>query len=276
MLDLSDSKLAEALKNSPDWRSGMSTILDLFAQDMRPYSSGEIASALRQNRPDFVFAVETVGKELRDLFYGQGLPGYPDQGVTGPTGTTNPPMQIGRFTVGKYRTPAGKEVFVYGPDLSACNGHEFEVFVPRPGETMANAPAPAVNTPAAATGPGSSVHTAAVAVFGAQPAAKDIRASVWPDGRIGLPRAAFETFCYMNGNPIRVGDPVFVVVEPDVKATITVIDPGTGAAKSHNLWKDQGRIAFSSPDSTKPFPAGKGYKVTVTASAIEVDLANPL
>lgn len=273
-MDLTNSQIASAIQTSSDWKGAADAVVALFAKNGRCYSSGEVAASLRLNRTDLVFSVPTLGKYLRDQFFAQALPEYADP--TDPT-VTLPPAQVPRFTVGKFpaRTPANAEVFVYGPDAVACNLHEFEVFIPKPGETMADAPAPATTATNAASGPGTSAHAQAVAIYGAQPAVREIVATVWPDGRLCVPRTAFEAACLLGGTVMRAGEPVFVEVEPGVKATISLVDPGTGAAKSYSLWKDQGRIAFPSNDPNQPFQSQTNYTVEVEAGKITVDLTKP-
>lgn len=279
-MDLTDSRIASTIQNSPNWRAAVDDLLLLFARERRCYSSGELAAALRTHRPDFVFSVPSLGKYVREKFYAQELPEFidsliaPMQMARGVTDFS--PVQVSRFTVGKYpdRTPAQTEVFVYGPDVESASAHEFEVFIPRPGESMQDAPPPAVDATSDTTGPGTPIHDAAVAIYGAQPAVKDIRATVWPDGRCCVPRSAFEAACHLGGTPIRQGEPVFVTVDPGNKATISLVDPGNGAAREYSLWNGQGRIAFTSP--TAPLPPGTNYRVIVSAGEITVDLSNPL
>jgi len=278
MLDISDPKNAAAIAQSPDWQTAVTDLLALWAQDGRPYSSGEVASALRTHRKDLHFSVPTLGKYVRDAFYGQKLPEYPDFGVTGLPTNSIPPVQVGRFTVGKFptRTPAGVEVFVYGADQNSAAGHEFEVFVPKPGETLSDAPPDAApQSTAAVTGPGTPAQNAAIAIYGAKPAVTHNAVNVAADGRLYVGRPIFEACCHLGGTPIRAGDPVFVEVEPGVKAVVTLKDPGNGAAKEYSLWSGQGRIAVTCPDPTKPFIPHATYKVVVGAGVITVDLSAP-
>lgn len=270
-MDLNDSRIANAIQTSSDWRAAVTDVVALFVSERRCFSSGEVASAIRLHRKDLRFEVPKMGAYIREQFYNQALPSYLEA-----DGTTLSPVQVSRFTTGRFptRTPAQTEVFVYGPEVSNCHNHEFEVYIPKPGETLEDAPVPAVTTTAATTGPGSLEHTNAVAAFSAQPAMKDIRASVWPDGRCSVPRTAFEAACHLGGAPIRQGEPVYVTVESGVKAVITLVDPQNGAARSYSVWKDQGRIAFTNP--VTPFEPGKSYKVSVAAGEITVDLSNPL
>jgi hypothetical protein len=69
---------------------------------------------------------------------------------------------------------------------------------------------------------------------------------------------------------------VFVTVEPGKQAVIALTDPNNGSAKSYSLWKDQGRVAFPSPDSAAPFTPGVYYAVTATAGLVTVDLTTPV
>jgi hypothetical protein len=275
-IEIKDALNANAIAQSPDWRTASTDLLKFWVGEMgRCFSSGEIAAAMRHHRPDLAFSVPTLGSYMRDMFYTGAMPMYTDDGSG--TGVPVPPVQISRFTVGRYptRTPAGQEVFVYGPNQEACEEHDFEVFVPRWDallgrmETMDDAPAPATTADGSVGGP---VHAAAKAAYSAAPVkTTDRRATVWSDGRLCVGRAAIEALCHLSGDALRAGDPVYVKVEPGTKAVVTMTDPGNGA-KAYTLVKDKGNVAFYSGDATKPFIAHDVYHVTVSATEITVDL----
>lgn len=271
---LDDPRNSAPISGSADWRSAVSDLLTFWVSEGRCFSSGEVAACLRTHRTDLVFSVPRVGEHVRDLFYGQGMPVYVDDG----TGTGNPttPVQVSRFTVGLYpnRTPANTEVFVYGPNQQACLDHEFEVFIPKPGETQADAPAPAKVTAPPKTGPKSQVS-----IFGAAVASMDIRATVWPDGRVCVPRSAFEASVHLGGHTLRGGDPVYIHQAPGTVVTITLVDPSGGTdlnVKAYSLVANRGNVAFGSRDLHRPFKHGQVFKCQVSAGQIVLDPGNPL
>lgn len=297
-IEITDVRNLAPIANSPDAESAVNDLLAFWASEGRCYSSGEVAATLRIHRPDLSFSVPTLGGKLRDRFYSNTLPQYADDGQgNGPVS----PVQRGRFTVGKYRTGAGIEVFVYGPNTSDCDTHEFEVFIPKWDANlgrMCDTPDPTTTAPSSASAPGTAQHTASQAAFGqttvsnTRQAAQDVKsgkitihgasskvadfvASVWPDNRMAVGRGAFEALCHLSGTPIRAGSPIYVKVEPGVKATITMTDPNNGA-KPYALVAGKGNVAFYSGDKTQPFTHGDFYKIAITATEITVDLTTVL
>jgi hypothetical protein len=263
---ISDPANAAHIANSPDWRTAVIDLLNFWIPLGRCFSSGEIAACLREHRKDLRFSVPKLGEFVRDMFYGMTMPTYPD--VDDGTGTMVPvPVTMSpRYTVGLYpdRTPAGVQVFVYGPDPAVCDAHEFEVFIPNPakGETMADAPATATPVPAPARG---SAHKGPVTIGGNRAPIGDVEATVWNDGRLSIPRPAFEAAVHLAGTPIRGGDPVFVNCD-QVEAVVTLYDT-TGSTR-YDLVSTSGRIAFANP--VKPFVPGTKYKLVITAGRIVV------
>ena len=279
-LDIDDTRNKDAIEHSQDWRGAVVDLLTFWIGEDRCFSSGEVAAVLRVHRPDLAFAVPTIGEHIRDLFWSDSLMEYADDGFGNPAA----PVQVSRFTTGRFpdRTPVNSEVFVYGPTTDACNAHEFEIFVPKWDqgrgcmETMADAPTPVVNVPSAQTGAGTAHAQASILVFGTRIANRDIRASVWVDSRLAVPRRAFEALCHLTSTPIRAGDKVYVKVIPGDKAIIKLTDDGTGEFTGYSPVKDKGNVAFASGDPKQPFPAGDVYQITVDDDAITVDLSNNL
>jgi len=265
-----------ALDLPAKWRQAVRDLLDYWVSKGRCFSSGEIAATLRTHRPDaMIFSVPSLGEYIRDLFYNGMLPSYTVDDGNGGT-MQMPPMQVPRYTEGLYpdRTPAGVEVFVYGPDHQSCLDHEFEVFIPNParGETVADAPAQAMAQTALAAADKTGKTKTAVEIMGARIAAQDIRAKVWPDGRLCIPRNAFEAAVHLGGTPMRGGDPVFVKVDSD-RVVVTLAATGDPAEKSYDLTRSHGRIAITHP--TTPFPVGATFKCSVAAGIVIVDLKTP-
>ena len=259
---IADVRNHAPIATSADWRTAVSDLIAFWIGEGKCFSSGEVASALRVHRTDLRFSVPNLGEFIRDLFYGGSMPEYADDGAGNPT----LPSMSPRFTVGLFpdRTPAGIQVFVYGPNAGACDAHEFEVFIPNPAknETMADAPTPATPVPQPARGQSGK---GPVTIGGSKTPVGDVTATVWPDGRIGIPRAAFEVCVHLAGTPIKGGDPVFVKCDAN-EAVITLGD--VAGSTRYDLWTTQGRIAFANP--AKPFNPGDSFKLTIEAGKITV------
>ena len=133
-LEFYPQPVIDACNSCPgDWRGSVDALIQTLTSTNRCYSSGELARILRICAPSLRFAVPGIGEYTRDAFYGDNLPEYDD-------GQGNPvaPVQIGRMTQGLFpsRTGAGQMVFVYGPCQAACDVAEYEVYIPRPGESL--------------------------------------------------------------------------------------------------------------------------------------------
>lgn len=253
---------------NPDWRQAAVDLVNFWIGQGRCFSSGEVAAALRIHRPDLRFSVPRIGETLRDLFWSNQMPPYADDGNgMGPAS----PTQIIRFCTGRFpdRTPANTEVFVYGPNQMACESHEFEIFIPKPGESMSDAPVPAVSLPASQTGMGTAMHSAGIQVYGAKIAVNQIRASALSDGRLYIPRTAFEALCCLNGTPIRQGDSVYVKAD-DVKVEITLTDMGN-SAKPRKLVDGKGSLTLQGK-----LVGGSHFLCAVDKDKITIDLTAAL
>lgn len=248
---------AGAISEANDWREAVTSLIEYWTALDRCYSSGEIASALRTHRMDLRFSVTSLGEYVRDLFYQGALPSYSDNGLP------LSPVQHSRYTEGTGRTPAGVLVFVYGPDQSTCDLHDFEVDIPRPGTPNGTdldgpqTPAPVRSTPAAPV---------------SRPVPSNLpMAYVGKDTRCCVPRKVVDAYLGAANVPLRYGDEVHVTLTGGV-AQITA-DPQPGST-AYNIWKGTGRVAFYSPSGI-PFNEGDKYAVDVTPNGITVDLNNP-
>ncbi len=260
---------AQVLSGHADWRSAVDALLTYWTSKNRPFSSGEVAAALREHRPDLRFSVLTVGEYLRDLFYSGNMPEYTDVN----TGMFTVAVQVPRYTEGLYpdRTPAGIQVFVYAPDSTSGEEHNFEVFIPKPGETQADAPAPTTPQTTLAKQDTTGKTKTPIAIFGAKVAVDKIIISVHADGRMAFNRTALEAAVALSGKPMRGGDPVWAV-QTDTTLTVYTNDPNVPDAKVYNLATDRGRIHIPSQDPTKPFTPGKTYTVEVGSGTMTVVL----
>jgi len=262
-----------ALDTPAKWRAVIPGVIDYLTKAGQCYTSGLFSAAMRHLRPDvMVFSHPKVGEMVQDLFFNGQLPPYMVDDGTGNL-VPMPPMQVSRITEGLFptRTPAGIAVFVYGPDRTACEQYAFEVFIPKPGESMADAPTPAVpQTQQAATDKTGRTKTA-VAIMGQRLALDKIEATVWPDGRLCIPRAAFEMAVHLGGAPLRGGDPVFVKIGPK-EITVTLAPSGDVDEKSYDLSTEKGRIAITAKPPTAPFTPKTSFPVTVTAGLVTVNI----
>ena len=123
----------EAIKNSANWRDAVVDAIGYYTANNLCFSSGEIAAELRTHRTDLLFSVLNLGEYTRDLYY-NGQIVYTDD-----DGDDLQALQVARTTSGTGRTPAGRTVFVYGPDASEAQAHDFEVDIPNPGKKTSGA-----------------------------------------------------------------------------------------------------------------------------------------
>jgi len=263
-LEIDTQEIKDALVNSIDWRTAVTDLVRFWINEGRSFSSGEVAAAIRIHRPELQFRVGSVGEMLRDQFHSQNLDLYPDDGYGSPTY----PYQGLRIAQGLYptRTSAGTEVFVYGPSQDAIDEHPFEVYIPIPGEAVADYPDPDSQ---AASVPAPTVSM----VISGRLAKSDIKAKVWNDGRMMVPRAALEAAVYLGGTPMHGGDNVFVSQTPN-EVVILTTDPNSTEFKAYEVWSSGGRVVFPSIDKNVLFTAGEQYTCQVEDGKITIDL-NP-
>lgn len=249
-------QIQEAIKDSSDWRNAAINIINLRTQDEEPFSSGEIARDLRLHRPDFAFSVLSVGEFIRDMFYSMGF-----------VYNAGPAYQVPRIASGKFRTPQGQAVFVYCPEPDAGMEHDFEVDIPKPPTQAAldseddQAALPA--DPKKDTNP--------IEIIGQIHAdgSTSFKATVHSDGRMQIPRTAFEAFVHQTSKPLRGGDPVFIRVT-DKRITVSLEEADN--FHKHDISKDRGRVRFMSP-TNNAFMPGSSYAIKVTNKNIVIDLS---
>jgi hypothetical protein len=238
------------LSNERTWQDAVCTILDHFCMNDRCFSSGELARILRIERADLRFAVTELGEFVKDLFH-QGAIEYRDR-----HGRVTSAVQVPRRTAGHSRTPAGTEVFIYAPNPALGNSHRFEVQIPRPNFTPTN------------------LELQRFAAAAAQANAEMV-ASVHGDGRLCIPRRAFEQLSHATGIAIRGGDEVFVSVSVDAHGTGETLhvylraQPGSTA---HGLSSERGRVRFSAPSELPAFIPGARFAITVVGDALRITL----
>lgn len=256
-----------------NWRDAASTLIAHKIAAGLPFSSGEIAAELRAGRPDLPFGAMTLGDYIRDLFYTGGMDLYEDaSGVI-------PPCQVPRTTQGIGRTPAGKQVFVYGPDPSVCLAHDFEVDIPLP-PGVPSLP-PGVSSPPWSMA-SKSIPMQVVAPSAPTPAKTPVsitgafapralpNATVHTDNRLCVPRGAFEGYMLATNHVMRGGDPVYTRFEGNDLVISTTQLPGTA---KYDLAKDRGRVLVTSPSA--PFTPGDRYRIYIEHGELRVDISIP-
>lgn len=234
------------LSNERTWQDGVCTLIDAMTTSETCFSSGEIAKTLREQRPDFRFAVTELGEFVKDLFH-EGAIEYRDR-----YGRVSPAVQVPRRTSGRSRTPANTEVFVYAPLPALGMVHDFEVDIPRPNFTPTD------------------LERKRFAAAAAQANAEMV-ASVHADGRLCVPRRAFEKLSHATQVSIRGGDTIWVEVLADHSALRVYLEDRDGCS-SHSLSPDRGRVRFTAPGSLSAFPAGSRYAIEVDGDGLTISL----
>lgn len=274
--------LQQVLQGHTDWRDAAEEAVSYYVQKGLCFSSGEVARDLRTHRPDLRFSVLSVGEHLRDLFYAGAMPSYQD-----PYGGTVPVQQVSRTTAGVGRTPAGINVFVYGPDQLAGDSHQFEVDIPKPGQvpggkahthpkyagtrvTLNSGNGDGGNSVQATVTPSNQNTPSKVAKLKGKAPAKDPTATVHTDGRVCIGRPAFEAFVHLTKRPLKGGDPVYITFNGDL-ATVT-LDAQPGSTQ-YDLATSRGRILFTSP-RVNPFQPGKSTRISISTSGMEINMAD--
>ncbi|MCA9682210.1 MAG: hypothetical protein KC457_08445 [Myxococcales bacterium] len=235
-----------SIANERTWQDAVCTLIDFYSRNELCFSSGELAKALRDGRADFRFAVTELGEFVKDLFH-EGAIDYRDR-----HGRVSAAVQVPRRTSGRSRTPAGTEVFVYAPTPALGQAHDFEVQIPRPGFTP------------------TALELQRFAAAAAQANAPMV-ASVHGDGRLCIPRRAFEELSHATGVSIRGGDTVWIDVAGDGSSVRVYLEARDGAV-AHALQPDRGRVRFSAPGNLRAFQAGANFTIAVDGDALRIDL----
>ncbi len=234
------------ISDARGWQDAVCVCVDYALVLDRCFSSGEIAKYLREERADFRFGVTEIGEFVKDLFH-SGAIEYSDA-----EGESWAAVQVPRRTEGGSRTPANTEVFVYAPSVAAGKVHEFEVEIPRPGFTP------------------TALELQRFAVASAQANAEMV-ASVHADGRLCIPRRAFESLSHATQVAIRGGDRVWVEIL-DGGAGLRIYLGQRDGCSEHDLSQDRGRVRFSAPDSRVSFVQGARHPIVVEAGGLTIRL----
>jgi hypothetical protein len=276
----SADSITQAVSGITDWRPAVDALIAHIIEEGECFSSGEIARHLRYVNPALMFSVPGIGEYIRDLFYAGSMPEYEiDDGY----GTIDnmPVSQVSRLTQGLHpaRTPAGLNVFVYCPDSTDGDNHDFEVYIPKPGETAETEPQPVppsqlpVTAPAATPASSAPSGKTPVSIQGNASAlsASDYKAAVNSENRLCVTRQAFEACVHMGGRPMKGGEPIFIsFVDDEVNISQTPI--GAKDEGAYSLATERGRVLFTAQDPANPFVPGTVYTLKIGPGIIKVDL----
>ena len=225
------------------WQDAVCVLIDQYCARGWCFSSGELARVIRLQRDDLRFGVVELGEFVKDLFYSAAIE-YTDL-----AGGSTPACQIPRRTVGSSRTPVDTEVFVYGPTPAHGLAHSFEVEIPRPGFV----PTPSERRRMAAARP-----------------SRELVATVHGDGRLCVPRRAFEVLSHRNGRSLRGGDRVWV--EARLDELRLYLEPRDGCSE-HDLSRERGRVRFVAPVGLPCFAPGARYAIEIEDEGLRIELA---
>lgn len=237
------------LMKTESWREAVVlTIKELVRLDLA-FSSGEITKIIRENRPDLRFSHWDVGQYIRDMYHSSGFAEYSNDGKSY--------FCWRRQTTGDKRTPPGRYVFVYGPTYQSIDAHNFEVEIPYPAYSR-SAPYQEYGS-MADEGPKRGESTS-------------VKAKVHADGRLCVPRIAFDKFMEKTGKVINRGDEVFVSFDKET-GKITVSTEKKEDSKGYDLTRDRGRVKYT---IDKDFPVheliGNSYDVNIIEEEMEIEL----
>lgn len=199
-----------------------------------PFTSGHLTSAIREARSDLRFRHATMGQINRTLFENGELPSYDD----GIHGEIRPVRVMRQTTRTDTRTPVGTEVYVIGPDEFEIDAFEFEINIAEApsvsdgqgGQTSAanavlNATPTVVkdSTGTAATTIPPVTPSGKVAVANGKMVPGNPLATVHADGRLCIPRIAFEALAFETGNPVTGGEPLYVIDNSDTSGQVRIL-----------------------------------------------------
>lgn len=268
--------ILEALANNgTDYLGAIDALIELCISRGACFSSGEITAWIRTYRPDMKFNPRhDVGNRVRSR-YSAGMPAYASGKV----------VQVSRYTTGFSTTTVGHLVYVYAPSKLAGQSHPFELTAPAPGAM----PDPN-NLPAIPVQPGTPVKSRPARKPAARKTARKTTrksrrakakrknlsrpttATVHGNGRLCVPRAAFEALSAKLSAPLSGGDAVYVSRDgDDVRITMSA----TPGADQYTLVSSRMRLLFASR-SGSAFKPGTSYRIAVTDAGLSIDLSAAL
>lgn len=213
-IDAAQNNLSDMVQN----------LIAFWVEQGQCFTSGHVVSAIRSARPDMVFRQVTVGQMIRDSYLSDTMPRY-DNGL----GVLNPVLMVPRRTVRTdTRTPVGTEVWVYGPIFMEAYAFEFEINIEtaapvsdgQGGMTSATnallsaTPGLPPGAPGASPIPPVTPSGTVAEAKGLQAPMGPVRAVVHADGRLCIPRGAFEALAYHTGESVVGGTVMFLDQTP--------------------------------------------------------------
>ncbi|OHD28436.1 MAG: hypothetical protein A2Y38_14075 [Spirochaetes bacterium GWB1_59_5] len=270
------------------WQDAVDNLVEFLISQAECFSSGEVVSHIRTHRADLKFKHAWVGERLQNSFANGSFPNYSGGAGEGEVA----PVQVTRQTSGLGRTPAGVSVFVYGLDQAVALAHHFEVDVPLPGPGAAFVDGRSLTPP----GPQDGLSAAALAMMGGLPTSPpavptspfvpagtplapstakgkqappgDVVAKVHADGRVCIPKLAFEILAGKTGKPV-VGGKALYASWSGLKVLIDQVD---GLSTVYPT-TDFCRVHLTPPS---PLPVGAEYAVVAGADSLTIDFSSPL
>jgi len=218
----------KVLSNVASWQQGTTSLVDLYTSNDAPFTSGHVVRELRTFRPDLAFRQRSVGEHVQEMYWNQQI--VYQGGIA---------VQVPRTTTGKGRTPAGQDVFVYGPDSHVAYSLDFEIDIPVAG----------------AKAPPSSPQSPQPPPQGASSPA-DYRCAVHSDRRLCVPRAALNALSAKRNKNITHTTEAWVSLDGD--QAIVSFDPHSGAV-NYALSASRGRVLFAKPGAGQ-FEPGTMYQ----------------
>jgi len=225
------------LSSAKNWTDAVCLIVDDLLQNNKCFSSGEVTDILRQNRKDLYVTVPQVGQFLRQLDSSGALM-YPSGQLS---------ERAGR------NTSNNVFVYVYGPTYVDAMNHDFERNPNQQTKTVQKTQ-PTVKAPT-----------------NSQPTT-GLYATVQGDGRITIPKRAFEELSKKTGLKLKPGNKVYVSLDHHFNTII--VDPTKSSGKEYTITKDLGKIKYMPENSMLPstWKRGTKYEILVSYNTLVVDL----
>lgn len=239
------------LANAQNWRTAVCIAVDAKTNGGKCFSSGEIAKQIREERPDLVFQVYDIGQYLRDLYFNSNIV-YTLDGASPIVA-----YQVSRVTDGKSRTPEGLEVFVYCPNAADGLAHDFEVQIPRPTGDFDDDDYQGYGTMDGETDERGQFDNGPIA-------------TVHKDGRLCIPRKAFDAFCMKSSAVIQPGDQIHIRLDKTSNKLYLTMNASDGS-KVYDLTMDKGRVKYT-PEDTSIWSNGDTFKIFIGKTDLVVDL----
>lgn len=274
---------AEACQNATSFEDAADNLLDLWVEQGYCFTSGHLTHTVRHFRTDLRFSHASMGTHLRDRFDNNTLPSF-DDGMGGALY----PVQVERTTSGQSRTPVGTMVYCYGPDQNEADLFEFELdindptgvvndgsFAPTTGLSPVGAALQATkltsakqisSTPVPATQPHGQVSVAK-----GRNVPGDALAKVHRDGRLCIPRLAFEALAFVTGVPIVGGEPLYIAI--DLATQKIKIRQGSAVGFVEVCpTTDKLRVHLTIPSAIPALDVGNAYPVELAGEVLTIDL----